>query len=424
MISARAAKFCLAAAVLAAASPIAACGRLTSSETVIRFWAMGREAEVVADLVPEFERENPGVRVKVQQIPWSAAHQKLLTGFAGDALPDIGQLGNTWLPEFVALGALDRAPPAAVDEDDYFPGIWRTNVVDGTAYGVPWYVDTRLLFYRRDLLADAGYAASPKTWGQWTEMLAAIKARAGPGKYGVLLPPNEPEPLLALALQQGEPLLRDNDGRGNFESEGFKRALRYYLDFFKRGLAPSASGNQVSNVWDEFARGYFAFYVTGPWNIGEFKRRLPANLQASWMTAPLPGPSGPGASIAGGSSLVVFRSARNKNAAWRFVAYLSRPEVQVRFHGLTGDLPPRRSAWADESLASDVYAAAFRDQLERVEPAPQAPEWERIAAEIGLVSERLVAGRMTIDESAAELNRRADRILEKRRWMASRDAAP
>ena len=54
-------------------------------QTVVRFWAMGREGEVVTALIPEFERAHPGIRVDVQQLPWSAAHEKLLTAFAGDA---------------------------------------------------------------------------------------------------------------------------------------------------------------------------------------------------------------------------------------------------------------------------------------------------------------------------------------------------
>src|SRR5258708_4821916 len=61
---------------------------------------------VVQNLVPEFERRAPGIRVRVQQIPWSAAHEKLLTAYVGNAMPDVVQVGNTWIPEFVALGAL------------------------------------------------------------------------------------------------------------------------------------------------------------------------------------------------------------------------------------------------------------------------------------------------------------------------------
>ena len=68
---------------------------------------MGREGEVVSELLPEFERTHPGIKVVVQQLPWSAAHEKLLTAFAGNATPDLCQLGNTWIPEFVALNALD-----------------------------------------------------------------------------------------------------------------------------------------------------------------------------------------------------------------------------------------------------------------------------------------------------------------------------
>src|SRR3546814_11145162 len=82
------------------------------------------------------------------------------------------------------------------------------------------------------------------------------------------------------------------------------------------------------------------------------------------MTMPLPGPEGPGASVAGGTSFVVFRDSEHKDAAWKLVAYLSDPEVQARFHGMTGNLPPRRSPWEDPALANDPYARAFRDQLE------------------------------------------------------------
>src|SRR6185312_11883901 len=148
---------------------LAACSRQPQNVTTIRFWAMGREGEVVTALVPEFERTHPGIRVVVQQLPWTAAHEKLLTAFAGDSTPDIAQLGNTWIPEFVALGALDtRLAASSVERNDFFAGIFATNVISGVAYGVPWYVDTRLLFYRRDLLEAAGVALAPTSWAEWT----------------------------------------------------------------------------------------------------------------------------------------------------------------------------------------------------------------------------------------------------------------
>jgi multiple sugar transport system substrate-binding protein len=383
---------------------------------------MGREGEVIEQLLPEFERRNPDVGVQLQQLPWTAAHEKLLTAFAGDALPDLCQLGNTWVPEFAALHALANLEPfvarsRVIVASDYFQGIWDTNKVAGGLYGVPWYVDTRVLFYRRDLLESAGFHAPPRSWEEWERALAAIKKEVGASRYAILLPLNEFEPLLALSLQQQEPLLRDDGRWGGFSGPGFRRALDFYARMFRNGWAPAVGDAQISNVWAEFARGYFVFYISGPWNIGEFKRRLPAEHQNDWMTAPLPGPQGPGASTAGGSSLVIFRSSRQPDAAWRLIEYLSEADVQVRFHELTGNLPPRRTAWHDKQLTGDPYAKAFLDQLERARAAPKVPEWERIANEMQLTAEQVVRGGMNIDLATSALDRRVDAILEKRRWM-------
>lgn len=406
------------------------CARTADAHTV-RFWAMGREGEVAAELLAGFRAQHPEITVRIEQLPWSAAHEKLLTAFAGDATPDVAQLGNSWLPEFVALGALaplDKWVAASPDVPpaDHFPGIWATNQVNGALYGVPWYVDTRLLFYRRDLLAQAGFHLPPSTWAEWLRMLQAIRQtgeQGGPPRYGVLLPLNEYDPLVALALQGEAPLLRDGGRYGNFRGESFQRAWRFVLQLYAQRLAPPASSNEIANLWQEFARGYFSFYISGPWQIGEFRRRLPAELQGAWATAPLPGPDGPGASIAGGSSLALFARSRAKPAAWALVRYLAQPAVQQRFHALTGNLPPRRSAWAAPALAADVPTQAFRAQLERVKPLPQVPEWERIATELRLMLERVVHGDVAPEAAPALLDERADRLLEKRRWMLARGAA-
>lgn len=400
---------------------LAACSGRRPEPVVLHFWAMGREGEVVRELLPAFERAHPEIRVEIQQSPWLSAQEKLLTAFAGDVTPDLCQLGNTWVPQFAALGALAPldarvAASHSIARTDYFDGIWESNRIGSTLYGLPWYVDTRVLYYRKDLLAASGFAKPPQTWTEWNQMLAALKQRA-PDRFGVLLPLNEFEPLLVLALQQKEELLRDGGRYGNFRSAEFRRTLTYYLDMFRNKWAPKVSNTQISNVWDEFGKGYFSFYISGPWNIAEFKKRLPPKLAQSWSTAPMPGPNGPGASIAGGSSLVVFKASRHQQEAWQLIEYLSQPEVQRRFYELTGNLPPRRSGWEGTALAVDTHAAAFRDQLERARSPPKVPEWERIGTEMRLVTESLVAGEINVDQAVTELDARADRILEKRRWM-------
>jgi len=397
-------------------------------QQTITFWAMGREGETVGRLLPGFEREHPAIRVDLQTLPWTGAHQKLLTAFVGGSTPDLCQLGNTWIPELTTLNALTPLDPMVkasdvVIPDDYFKGIWNTNRVDGQLFGVPWYVDTRLLFYRRDLLSKAGFVHPPCDWAEWSRQLAAIKAMVGPHRYAVLLPLNEFEQLVSLGLQQHEPLLRDGGRYGNFESPGFRRVLRFYAGMFRNRWAPLETNSQISNVWTEFARGYYSFYLSGPWNIAEFKARMPARLKDAWATAPLPGPNGPGASLAGGSSLVIFGTSSHKRAAWRLIEYLSRPGIQQSFYHMVGDMPPRRTTWDRFDIARDPYARAFREQLERVKPTPNVPEWERIATQLRLVGEQLAHGLLTVDQAAKALDRRADDILAKRRWILERQRA-
>ena len=210
--------------------------------------------------------------------------------------------------------------------------------------------------------------------------------------------------------------------RGAFSQPPFRRALDFYAGVFRDGLAPKMTNTQISNVWDEFARGMFAFYVTGPWNIGEFRRRLPAARQGDWAAAPLPGPDGPGVSTAGGSSLVIFKGSRRKDAAWKLISFLSEPATMQRFHALTGDLPPRRSAWRTPALRNDAPSQAFAQQLERVRAAPKIPEWERIFQEMQLTAERVVQGRQDSAAACRELDTWVDALLEKRRWLRSRQA--
>jgi len=361
----------------------------------------------------------------VQQIPWTAAHEKLLTAYVGDATPDIAMLGNTWVPEFVALDALEPLDERVrtskdVDRNDYFPGIWSTNVVDGHTYGIPWYVDTRVLFYRTDLLAAAGYDRMPATWADWRAAMERIKSRMGPHQYPVLIPITEWAPVVILGLQAGSPLLRDGGRFGAFSQPQFLKGFDFYVQLFRDSLAPALSASEISNLYQEFERGNIAMYISGPWQIGEFSNRLPKSMQDKWMTAPLPGMDSSGVSLAGGASLALFRNSKHKPEAWALMEYLSRTDVQVKFHHLTGDLPPRRTAWADSSLAGNRYAAAFRDQLERVVPTPQVPEWEQIATKIFEHGERAVRGRQTSTQAMTALDRDVDNLLEKRRWLLSR----
>lgn len=402
--------------------PVVGClaGCAGERDRSLRFWGLGREGEEAPKILP--------ANVDAQQIPWSAAHEKILTAFVGNSSPDIGQVGNTWIPELSAIGAiepLDEYLKASkiVSSADYFPGIWDTNVVDGHVWGIPWYVDTRLLFYRRDLLEEVGFKEAPRTWSEWMEAMRRLEERAGPKGFAILLPTDEWQPPIAMALQKNAPLLRDGDRWAAFREPRFLAAYEVYRDMYRRGYASVVPNSQVGNLYQQFAQGTFAMYVTGPWNLGEMRSRLPPEMQDRWATAPMPAPDGepwPGASVAGGASLVLFRSSERKAEAWKVIEHLSRPDQQVRLFQLTGDLPARKSAWTTPELSQDPQAKAFWQQLQNVKPTPKVPEWEQIATLFYEHSELAIRGRATTDQALRTLEGDVNRLLEKRRWLMDR----
>jgi len=397
----------------------------SENRITLDFWAMGSEGEHVQALLPAFERTHPGITVRVQQIPWSAAHEKLLTAHVGGTLPDVFQLGNTWLPEFVALRALAPLDDLLSTEAqaDIFPGVLAANRMNGHLYGLPWYVDTRLLFYRADLLQQAGVARAPQTWSEWLNTLRRLKAHTASAP--LILPFSEWQTLIALGLQQQAELLRDDGRYGAFSQPAFRAAFAFYLGLFDEGLAKVGGELRVGNVYQAFADGRVSMLVSGPWNLGEFARRMPPVLRDAWATAPLPVPDGtlfPGRSIAGGASLAINAKSPHPEAARALLQFLAAPEQQLAFYRATGDLPVRKSAWQRGNLQHATRIEAFWQQLQQVSGVPPVPEWERLASLVMRHAERVARGLESQEQALAAMDNETDAMLEKRRWLMQRGA--
>ena len=406
------------------------CNSSENGNLKIKFWAMGAEAEYVTKLIPEFEKQNPGIKIDVQQIPWNAAQEKLVTAFASDNTPDICQLGNTWIPQFSSLNAIISlddfiSKSRVIKKENYFAGVWDTNVMDSSLYGIPWYIDTRVMFYRTDVFKKAGYDNPPRSWQELYDLCKKIKTLyPGQDKYAIYLPTNEWAPYIIFALQNNASLLKENNSKGNFSAQEFKEAFEFLTRFHKEKLAPIGI-SQVTNVYQAFVEQYFSIYISGPWNINEFKKWMTGDLADKWSTAPMPAKNGdhyPGVSLAGGASLVIFKDCEHKDIAWKFIEYLSQTSTQLEFYHLLYNLPAVKDAWKDTSLANNKYMRAFHEQFEHVVATPKVPEWEQIAfAKVQQYAEIVVRGAMTVDEALANLDKDVDKILEKRRWLLSRE---
>lgn len=407
------------------------CTKDSDKIKTIKFWAMGSEAEQISKILPEFEKRFPDIKVKVQQIPWTAAQEKLITAFASDNTPDICQLGNTWIPQFASLNAiisLDKfiANSEIVKPEKFFSGIWETNIIDNKVYGIPWYVDTRLMFYRKDVFERAGFKNPPKNWDELYTLCVRIKeTQKTKDKYPIFIPTNEWNSFIIFGLQAGAELLKDENTRGNFSSKEFKEAFDYLIRFHKENLTPFGM-MQVTNVYQAMAEEYISIYFSGPWNIPEFKKWMTGELADKWATAPMPGYLNeyPGVSLAGGSSLVIFKDSRYKDEVWKLIEFLSEPETQLKVYKVTNNLPAVIQAWRDTSLSNDIYMKAFYQQLQNVVSAPKIPEWEQIVfSKLQQYAEFAARGVMTTEEALKKLDEDADRILEKRRWLVENKRA-
>jgi multiple sugar transport system substrate-binding protein len=222
----------------------------------------------VQKLLPEFHQQHPDIQVKLQVIPWVAAHEKLLTAYAGRSLPDICQLGNTWVPEFTLLNSLEALAPwlensAVIKKESYFDGIWETNLMEGRLFGIPWYVDTRVMFYRKDVLAQAGFPEGPKTWDDWVAASQAIKKQMGNRRgYPNFLPTNEYMPPIVLGMQANSTFLRQGNRYGDFRGKEFTAAFNFYIDFFKNGLAPVGI-TEITNLYQGLPKAISTFTLPG-----------------------------------------------------------------------------------------------------------------------------------------------------------------
>lgn len=236
-------------------------GPATGSLTV---WAMGTEGEKLPELLAGFEEENPEVTVEVTPVPWDSAHDKFTSAIAAGTAPDLAQVGSTWMAEFVGLDALEPTPESFA-MDDYFEGAREAVTVDGTAYGLPWYVETRLVYYRTDLAEQAGYAEPPTDWEGLMAMVQAMQEQAD-ADWGIALQPGGQgswQTVLPLMWSGGGAVVDEAGGEFTFESAPNEEALAYYQSYFTDGVADPAPAEGTTE--QDFVSGRVPMFISGPW---------------------------------------------------------------------------------------------------------------------------------------------------------------
>ncbi|TIC84423.1 sugar ABC transporter substrate-binding protein [Nocardioides sp. GY 10127] len=405
-------------------SSLAACGRDATSAGgeaqsdaiddspatgTIEVWAMGAEGEALDDFTQAFEKENPDADVEVTAIPWDSAHDKIQGAITSGQGPDVTLVGSTWMGEFGASGGLMPTPEGLVDSGDFFTGAWEGNQVGGTQYGVPWYVETRVLYYRSDLAKKAGWTSPPQTWDELKQFASDLQTKAGVD-YGISLQPGQTgswQTFLPFAWSDGAELANDDGTEWTLDSDAMKESLDYYSSFFTDGLAQTHVMD-AGELESGFADGTYGSFVSGPWHAALVED---AGVDPSdYAVAPIPGPDGPGSSFVGGGNLAVLTDAENPDGAWKLVRWLEQPDVQQDFYDTVGDLPANSTAWKSGDLADDEQLAVFGDQLDRAVSPPAVPTWEQVADVIDGRVERTTKGLEDVDQAVEEMQSEASSV--------------
>lgn len=377
--------------------------------TTLTVWAMGEEAKDLSNITEAFEAKHDNITLNIQEIPWDNARDRLLTAVASKEGPDVIQMGSTWMAEFIEAGALLELSDykddySIIDDEDFFEAALATAGDETGTYGVPWGVDTHVMYYRTDILEEAGFNAPPENWEELEEVASVLSER-GDNMYGIDIDPaTQWQPLMS-AWQNGW-TYEIVDGISNFEDPKFIEAMEEYVKYFVKGYAQYTEGADRAQ---EFAEGTKPIFTEGPWRITNIAENYP-EIDGLWDVAVIPG-NVKNASFMGGSHLSVFSHTENAEEALEFITYMTEPEVQLEWFKEVTALPSRQSTWEHEDMANDKFMNVFETQLENAVSPPVIPEFERLAQALISNLEHVYRNDEDLESKLEDFQEEAKRIL-------------
>lgn len=239
----------------------------------IKLWTFfgGGEEYIMTDLVKEFNKEHPDIKVNKQPIEWAQYYNKLLTSIAAGEAPDIGVMHLSILPDYASRGALNPIGDYISDKvkKDYLENIIAKATINGKLYALP--IDTHpiVLYYNKTVLKEAGLVDKsgkvlvPQTLEELYEYSKIVKEKTG--KDGIVL---ENGAMLgerwwmAIYSQFGGKFF-DQQGRFGLEKDKVERTYEYLLKFFKDGTARNDLNYDDANSL--FNADKAAFLINGVW---------------------------------------------------------------------------------------------------------------------------------------------------------------
>jgi multiple sugar transport system substrate-binding protein len=385
----------------------------------ITFWAMPNapnevHVEWMKTKGAAFQ-EKTGITVQFEEIGWGDAWSRISTALATGEGADVFQVGTTWNPQFAATGGLMEINIGEFGGGDAF---MNANLVSCTLndkyYGVPWFAETRCLFYNKDIFEEVGIEP-PTTHDELVEAGKKIIEVKGKGSAIAIAGTTAWDLLHNWAIilwGNGGTLLNDDSTEATFNDDAGVQAMKWYVNLVQEGLASEACAEYNQPQADAtFINGNVAMCYMGPWNVAGINNDNPELNYG--VVEPPAGPAGK-ASFSGGSNLVILNATEAKNSSKAWIKFLIDEENLIDYtKNLSKMLPAKIKAYEDPYYQSGEFAV-FKDTLSYATAYPPLGSWGSIETaivdEFKNVLSDYVNGKYTDDTAKKYLDKAASKV--------------
>jgi multiple sugar transport system substrate-binding protein len=396
--------------VVLAAIAIGGCSSEDSGEVTLVFAAGSDPSGATEALISEYNAAHPGVTVRFQAMPASTdtQHDAFVTYLSARTSDiDIYSLDVIWTAEFATAGWIREVPEGLIDRSEFLDGPLVSASYDGTLYAIPWFTDAGVLYYRKDLLDEAGLDV-PETWDAFRA--ACDRAAADPNVEGFVWQGARYEGLVCNFLEffwgvgvtlEPERLVNEPDAvRGEIV-----RALELMDGLIASGRSPeSVLTYKEEDARRVFTEGQSLFLRNWPyaWSMAQGEGSKVEDLVG---IARLPHGEGLASySTIGGWNVAVSSYCRHPEEAFEFIAFITG-ERSLELRAIEGGyLPTRKATYADpDVLSSNPHFASFFEVFSATRNRPRSPHYPRASDVIQENVHGALTGAVDIPDAAAAM---------------------
>lgn len=381
-------------------------GSGSGAGVTLTYWASNQGTSLENDkavLQPELDKfkQQTGITVKLEVIGWADLLNRILAATTSGQGPDVLNIGNTWSASLQATGALLPFDDATMDQiggkDRFLAGsLSATGAPGKPPTAVPIYSLAYALYYNKKHFAEAGIQAPPTTW---TELVADAKKLTKDGRWGLVLEAGSPvensHHAFTFGQQYGADFF-DSSGKPQFDSDAAVAAIKRYIDFMAvdKIVNPSAAEYSNNQSVADFASGKASMLL---WQAADTALKSHGMSPDDYGVAPVPftEPTPPGGkhvnSMVAGINLAVFANTKHKDAALKFVKFMTSDAEQIALNKTYGSLPTVKGAYSDPAFQTDVVKVYQQILSSTAAPLPAVPEESQFETLVGTVMKDLFA---------------------------------